>query len=274
MVDWLSLAVPLAYLGVLLGSLATFSSLYRKRKARKATSLEPWFPPHLQRDIYFSLLHLDPPASTSSKEKKAPAVPETVLKAALLRRATEDIKRVMALRNQKQALAMLLQRGSVGDDLWQRFQRAEKEMEDEVRDVVTEANAYVPNWGQTIFQSANEMLNNALFRERLQSYQNKLAEEREWWDKKKASIQEGFMKELDAESSAATKSEQAVSTTTTTSSTPGTKTPESSAAPSTAAPSDEEAVLVEAADTVAGGSSGAVSYSEQPLLTFNQENEL
>ena len=34
MVDWLSLAVPLAYLGVLLGSLATFSSLYRKRKAR------------------------------------------------------------------------------------------------------------------------------------------------------------------------------------------------------------------------------------------------
>lgn len=39
MVDWLSLAVPLAYLGVLIGSLATFSSLYRKRKAR--TSLPP-----------------------------------------------------------------------------------------------------------------------------------------------------------------------------------------------------------------------------------------
>lgn len=34
MVDWLSLAVPLAYLGVLIGSLATFSSLYRKRKSR------------------------------------------------------------------------------------------------------------------------------------------------------------------------------------------------------------------------------------------------
>lgn len=39
MVDWLSLAVPLAYLGVLIGSLATFSSLYRKRKAR--SSLRP-----------------------------------------------------------------------------------------------------------------------------------------------------------------------------------------------------------------------------------------
>lgn len=33
-VDWLSLAVPVAYLGILLGSLATFSSLYRKRKSR------------------------------------------------------------------------------------------------------------------------------------------------------------------------------------------------------------------------------------------------
>ena len=65
-------------------------------------------------------------------------MPESVLKAALLRRATEDIRRVMALRSQKPALAMLLQRGSVGDDLWQRFQRAEKEMEDEVKDVVAE----------------------------------------------------------------------------------------------------------------------------------------
>lgn len=39
MVNWLSLAVPLAYLGVLIGSLATFSSLYRKRKARTSRSL-------------------------------------------------------------------------------------------------------------------------------------------------------------------------------------------------------------------------------------------
>lgn len=159
MVDWISLAVPVAYLAILVGSLATFSSLYRKRKAGssclpkksyycgtldcliftvtvKAYSLEPWFPPHLQRDIYYSLLHIEP--SVSVKEKKAPAVPETVLKAALLRRAAEDINRVMAIRGQKQALAMLLQRGSVGDDLWQRFLRAEKEMEDEVRDVVAE----------------------------------------------------------------------------------------------------------------------------------------
>lgn len=50
----------------------------------------------------------------------------------------------MALRNQKAALAMLLQRGSVGDDLWQRFQRGEKEMEDEVRDVIAEVGIFFP----------------------------------------------------------------------------------------------------------------------------------
>lgn len=71
-------------------------------------------------------------------------MPDSVLKSALLRRAIEDIKRVMALRTQKGALAMLLQRGSVGDDLWQRFLRAEKEMEDEVRDVVAEVRPSPP----------------------------------------------------------------------------------------------------------------------------------
>lgn len=65
-------------------------------------------------------------------------MPESVLKAALLRRATEDIHRLLTIRNGKQALSTLLQRGSVGDDLWQRFLRAEKEMEEELRDVVNE----------------------------------------------------------------------------------------------------------------------------------------
>lgn len=110
-----------------------------KTKTVRALSLAPWFPSHLQRDIYFSLLHLEQP---SAKENKTTPVPETVLKAALLRRAAEDIKRVSAIQSQKQALALLLQRGSVGDDLWQRFLRAEKEMEEEVRDVLQEVSFF------------------------------------------------------------------------------------------------------------------------------------
>lgn len=105
----------------------------------KASSLKPWFSPHVQRDIYLSLLHIEPSASNSQgKEKKSPAVPESVLKAALLRRAAEDIKRLLELRNKKPALNQLLQKGNVGDDLWQQFLRAEKEVEEEFRDVVSE----------------------------------------------------------------------------------------------------------------------------------------
>lgn len=131
MVDWISLAVPFAYLGLLIGSMATFSHLYRTRKASRAASLAPWFGPHTTRDIYLSLLHIDP-------QQGSPKVPDSVLKAALLRRAVEDIHRIVEIRNAKAALQSLLQRGSVGDDLWQRFQRAEKEIEAELRDVVQE----------------------------------------------------------------------------------------------------------------------------------------
>jgi translocation protein SEC66 len=150
MVNWIGLALPFIYLGILVGSLATFSSLYRRRKAcksslpsrillaaehqsvAKAASLEPWFGPHLQRDVYLSLLHIEPQPGKAK-------VPDSILKAALLRRACEDIHRIVQIRNSKQALANLLQRGSVGDELWQRFLRAEKEIEDEVKDVVNEA---------------------------------------------------------------------------------------------------------------------------------------
>jgi translocation protein SEC66 len=133
MVDWVGLVLPFAYIGVLIGSLGTFSSLYRRRKAAKAAALQPWFPSHRSRDIYLSLLHLEP-----AEGQKGQAVPDSVLKTALLRRATENISRVMSIRASKGPLSGLVQGGHVGDDLWQTCLRAEKEMEDEIKDVVTE----------------------------------------------------------------------------------------------------------------------------------------
>jgi len=195
MVNWLNLALPFAYMGILVGSLATFSSIYKKRKLARAGSLAPWFGPHTSRNIYLSLLHLE----------TEPKIPDSVLKAALLRRATEDIHRIMSIRSQKQALSGLLQRGSVGDDLWQRFQRAEKEIEEELRDVVNEANAFAPGWGQAIFQTANEIANNTMLRKRLDELQGQMGSEKEWWDTRKAEIQSNFMKELDGDSTTAEK---------------------------------------------------------------------
>jgi len=77
-------------------------------------------------------------------------VPDSVLRAALLRRAVEDINRIIQVKTAKQACSTLLQRGSVGDDLWQRFLRAEKEMEEELRDVVMEVRKLL--WRLTAHQ--------------------------------------------------------------------------------------------------------------------------
>ncbi|KAG9240827.1 Sec62/63 complex, subunit Sec66 [Calycina marina] len=192
-VDWWSLGLPLAYITVLLGSLITFSSLYRKRKANASATLAPWFPQHLSKDIYLSLLHLEPEPG----QEKPPVVPDSIIRAALLRRAVEDIRRIIQIRSAKPACTALLQRGSVGDDLNERFLRAEKDMEDELRDVVQEANALSEGWGNVIFQSANEIAANTAFRKSLNEIQAKAPAEKEWWEKRRAFIQTEFMKELE-----------------------------------------------------------------------------
>jgi translocation protein SEC66 len=109
------------------------------RHAAESANLEPWFGPHLQRNIYLSLLHMEPEEGA----EKSPRVPDSVIRAALIRRAVEDIHRIIQVRTAKAACSSLLQRGSVGDDLWQRFTRAEKEMEEELRDVVQEVRSFV-----------------------------------------------------------------------------------------------------------------------------------
>jgi translocation protein SEC66 len=60
-----------------------------------------------------------------------------------------------------------------------------------------QANALSPNWGQTIFQSANEIAANTVFRKRLEDITAQTEAEKEWWEKRRTSIQGDFMKELD-----------------------------------------------------------------------------
>ncbi|TQV95697.1 translocation protein (Sec66) [Cordyceps javanica] len=195
-IDWKGLALPFAYLMVLSGALMTFSTIYRKRKAAESANLAPWFGPNLQRNVYLSLLHMEP-------EEGKEGVPDSVLKAALVRRAVEDIQRLIQIKTAKQACSALLQRGSVGDDLWQRFQRAEREMEDELRDVVTEANALAPTWGHSIFQSAHEIASNTRLRESLAEIEAQTESEKQWWEKRRGQIQSDFIRELDQEQQAA-----------------------------------------------------------------------
>jgi translocation protein SEC66 len=117
---------------------------------------EPWYPRHPERDLYISLL-----------QKTDPPVPENLLKAALLRRAAADVKRIIRIREDKPALQALMQKGTVGDDLWTSCLMAEKELEAELLEVVGEANTFQPGWGQFIFGSAGEILGHDRIKELL-----------------------------------------------------------------------------------------------------------
>lgn len=84
-------------------------------------------------------------------------------------------------------------------------------------------------------------MNNGLVRKIVEEHQAKLGEEREWWDRRKASIKQGFMKELDAEGSGSAAAGGAAG--------PKSEGPN----PATAGPqvSDDDAVMVEADESVA-----------------------
>ncbi|KJK77761.1 hypothetical protein H634G_06728 [Metarhizium anisopliae BRIP 53293] len=174
-IDWVGLALPFAYLMVLGGALMTFSTIYRKRKAAESANLAPWFGPNLQRNVYLSLLHMDP----EDGNQKSPRVPDSVLKAALLRRAVEDIDRLIQIKSAKQACSSLLLRGS--------------------------ANALAPNWGPTIFQSAHEIAANTRLRASLGEIEAQKAAEKAWWEKRRGQIQSEFMKELDESEKSSTR---------------------------------------------------------------------
>lgn len=167
--------MPVAYIIIVFGSLLIFSYYYRKHAACMsltsllchktvinniyaflAQPLDSYFGPHVERNTYVTLLQkTDPPAS------------DALLKAALVRRAIADVQRVIRIREDKPALQNLLQKGSIGDDLWNSLLAAEKELEGEVMEVVAEANSFVEGWGQVIFPTANEVIanerNRALF---------------------------------------------------------------------------------------------------------------
>ncbi|KAF3906810.1 hypothetical protein AA313_de0209713 [Arthrobotrys entomopaga] len=180
---------PILYIVIIVGSMATFSSLYRKRKAQAAASMEPWFPASLSRDIYLTLLHLpDTP--------NPPKIPDSVLRAALLRRATDVIQKAITIRQSKGPLQTLLQRGSVGDDTWNQFLQAEQEIDAEIKEVAEDAMALSTQnaqWAQFIFQSAAEMITNERLRAKLEEQKLKSEEWAEWWGKKTEKVRSEFL---------------------------------------------------------------------------------
>lgn len=63
--------------------------------------------------------------------------------------------------------------------------------------ILNQANALAPGWGQHIFQSANEIAANEMLREKLEGIQDQAEAEKKRWEERRGTIQSEFMKELD-----------------------------------------------------------------------------
>ena len=98
------------------------------------------------RDVYISLLSHDPTPQ------------DTLLISALITRSMEAIQRLMQIKNNKNSLGQLQNKGLIGDEFMAMFLEAEKELEAEIREVVEEANSYKQGWGQFILAHANDMV--------------------------------------------------------------------------------------------------------------------
>ncbi|KAF9930116.1 translocation protein S66 [Linnemannia zychae] len=141
-----SVWLAIIYIGGWILSMRIFGYFWKNRKLA-INDADPWFGENIARNQYIALLQQNEPEAT-----------ETQLTAALLRRAMEGVVRVLSMREDKQVLANLVKQGTVGDDIWTQFTLAEKELEAEIMAIVEEANTFKPDWGQSILQTASEMV--------------------------------------------------------------------------------------------------------------------
>ncbi|KAF8930249.1 translocation protein S66 [Haplosporangium gracile] len=165
-----SVWLAIIYIGGWILSMRIFGFFWKNRKLA-INDAEPWFGENIARSQYIALLQQNDPEAT-----------ETQLTAALLRRAMEGVVRVLSMREDKQVLANLVKQGTVGDDIWAQFTLSEKELEAEIMAIVEEANTFKENWGQSILQTASEMV----MHEKTKQMQKELALRREEEARKQA----------------------------------------------------------------------------------------
>lgn len=158
-VSKISVFTPLIYLAILITALVVFSNVYRSRRLKEFTQRKAFFGENIPKKIYLQLLAL------SNEEK----VNEKVLKAALLRRGAESIRRTIKLKEVTPFVTALYQKGSIGDEVWQRFQTAQKLEELEIQEIVRETEKYKKGWVQKFVPLLQEICFNEALRRRYAS---------------------------------------------------------------------------------------------------------
>ncbi|VVT45309.1 uncharacterized protein SAPINGB_P000707 [Magnusiomyces paraingens] len=150
----ISVLTPLAYIFVIITSLVIFSSVYRRRKIQQLASLKPVYEQSFARNNYYTLKSQNEKAERDGLKKP---IPEKLINAALIRWAGEDVRQIVKMKQAKEQLTALHQRGSIGDITYNKFVTNEKAIEIELQIISQEANSIKEGWANTIFNVATEV---------------------------------------------------------------------------------------------------------------------
>ncbi|KAJ3216731.1 translocation protein S66 [Dinochytrium kinnereticum] len=141
-----------ALLGFLTLILLLRTTVLKRIKAASASAKSKpggYFPPHLQKNQYEELAEMYSPEDEAGLK---------ILTSALVRRAMVDVQRIWQIREEKPSLQNLVRTGVLGEEMMEKITLAEKELEVEVQDIMTEADLYKAGWGKTIFQEATQFI--------------------------------------------------------------------------------------------------------------------
>lgn len=151
----ISVYTPLIYVSILLVSLMIFASKYRSNKVKKLAELPSVFDEHEARDLYFEI------QSMAESEN----LHEKLIKAALLNRGAEAVRRTIKLKENSVQIELLYKNGSIGDEYWQRYQNEIKLVDLELKECISEAERLQPGWPQIYVALSREIcFNQALQR--------------------------------------------------------------------------------------------------------------
>ncbi|CCC68272.1 hypothetical protein NCAS_0B01880 [Naumovozyma castellii] len=142
-----SFYTPIIYTAILLISLLIFASQYKKRQIKKRTALPSIFDEDDARDLYLEI----------KKISETENVHEKVLKAALLNRGAEAIRRSLKLKELEPQIELIYKNGSVGEEYWQRFQNEVKLVDLEFKQCLMEAESLQAGWVQLFVGNCREI---------------------------------------------------------------------------------------------------------------------
>lgn len=131
----------------------------QKEAAKKISEQPSIFDENDAHDLYFQIKEM------SENEK----IHEKVLKAALLNRGAESVRRSLKLKELAPQINLLYKNGSIGEDYWKRFETEVKLIELEFKDTLQEAERLQPGWVQLFVMVCKEICFNQALSRRYQS---------------------------------------------------------------------------------------------------------